>query len=256
MTYDDLIAEAVAASFEGWDFSRLRTRAPIVQHLPWSYPDVVAGLAGRAARMLDMGTGGGEALLRIPARAEVTIATEAWGPNVLVAGAALRAHGIPLVQYEPAPENFEQDGVHGRLPFRSECFDVIANRHESFFATEVRRALRSGGTFVTQQVDFHTYDDFYAALGIDLPDQVDTWLPLAVEQVEASGMTVVDARTGEEHQAFGDIGALVWYLSVVSWAIPEFDVAACDGALRRIHERMQLSPVVIRQRRLLVVATS
>lgn len=48
--------------------------------------------------------------------------------------------------------------------------------------------------------------------------------------------------------------ALVWYLYAIPWVLPEFDVETCEPALRRIHERMQDGPLVIRQLRLLLVA--
>jgi SAM-dependent methyltransferase len=252
-SYEELVAEAIAASFEGWDFSRLRTRAPVTP-LPWRYGQEVASRADGTERMLDMDTGGGETLLRIPARAAFTVAIESWVPNVPVAAAALRPHGIAVVQDEGSDDNMRHGGVRGRLPFRGEAFDVVANRHGAFLASEVARVLRPGGWFVTQQVDFHTYDDFYAALGIDQPPEDDSWLPLAVDQVTASGLDVVDSRTGVETQAFGDVGALVWYLRAVTWSVPEFDVVRCEPALRRIHERMQHAPLLIRQRRFLLIA--
>jgi SAM-dependent methyltransferase len=204
--------------------------------------------------MLDMGTGGGEALLRIPRRATKTIADEAFAPNVPVAAAALRPHGIPVVQVEGAPDNDCLDGVHGRLPYADRAFDCVANRHESFLATEVFRILSPGGCFITQQVDRHTYDDFYVAVGLNVPDQAESWLPLALGQLRAAGFEIVVARHGEEHQAFRDIAAFIWYMRAVSWAIPGLDLTERDAALRRLHAEMNDAPLVIRQRRFLVVA--
>jgi SAM-dependent methyltransferase len=252
-TYEELLAEALATPFEGWDFSFIRTRAPVVP-LPWSYPAEVASLAAGRERMLDMGTGGGEALLRIRARPPVTVATEAWPPNVPVAGANLRAHDIPVVQDEGTPDNFGDHGGRGRLPFRAGAFDVVANRHEAFLAPEVARVLRDGGAFITQQVDFHSYDDFYVALELEQPPEPDPWLPRAIVQVEAAGLTVVRAEDGIETQLFGDVGALIWYLRAVDWGVADFDVVRCEPALRRLHERMRSGPVPIRQRRFLLVA--
>lgn len=252
-SYEELIAEALAHRFEGWDFSWLRTRAPVTP-LPWRYPQVVAEVAAGTDRMLDMGTGGGEALLRIPDRSTVTVATEAWPSNVPVAAAALGPRGIPVVWDEGSDDNMDHGGARGRLPFRDGAFDVVANRHEAFLAAEVARVLRPGAAFVTQQVDFHTYDDLYAALGVEPPAQEDSWLPLAVDQVTAAGLVVERAEPGIETQAFGDVGALVWYLRAVSWSVPEFDLVRCEPALRRIHERTQVAPLVIRQRRFLLFA--
>lgn len=253
-SYEDLVAEALARPFVGWDFAWLGGRAPITATLPWDYRSVVAALAEGATRMLDMGTGGGEVLSRLAVRARGTVADEAWAPNVPVAAARLRPLGISVVRDEGAPDNFDQDGVRGRLPYRDGAFDLVINRHESFLATEVTRVLGPGGHFVTQQVDHHSYDDFYAALGLEAPAEPETWVPLARRQLESAGLLVTDARRGEEHQAFGDVGALVWYLRAVPWGVPEFDLDACEAALRRIHRITGEGPVMIRQRRLLVVA--
>jgi len=241
---------------EGWDFSHLRERAPITQQLPWSYPALVTDAAGGAVRMLDMGTGGGEFLLGLRTRAEFTVANEAWPANVPVAAANLRGAGVPVVQDEGAPDNMDQarDPVHGRLPYRDAAFDLVVNRHESFVAAEVRRVLRPGGRFITQQVDFHWYDDLYAALEMDPPGEEATWLPSAASQVEVAGMQVTQARQGEEHQSFRDVGAFLWYLRAVSWAVPDFDVNRCDAALRRLHEQMQSEPLVVREARFLLSA--
>ena len=255
-TYEALIAEAVGQPMEGWDFRWLRDRAPTTQKLPWNYEALAAEAVARARRMLDMGTGGGEALSRLARRAEFTVANEAWLPNVPVAASNLRSHGIPVVQDEGAPDNMDQAGdpVRGRLPYRAEAFDLVLNRHESFASPEVHRVLRTGGMFITQQVDFRTYDDLYEALELDPPAEEDSWLPLAVSQLEEAGFDVQDARQGEEIQSFRDVGAFVWYLLAVSWPVPEFDLERCDAALRRLHERMRDAPLPVRQRRLLVVA--
>ena len=242
---------------EGWDFSWLEKRAPTTQKLPWSYGALARDAARQAKRMLDMGTGGGEFLTSLHPRAEFTVADEAWPPNVTIAAANLRSHGIPLVQDEGAPDNMDQaDGPErGRVPYRTEAFDLVINRHESFAAAEVHRVLRTGGQFITQQVDFRTYDDLYEALELEPPEEEDSWLPLAVRQLEAAGFRVDDARQGEEIQSFGDAGAFVWYLQSINWAVPEFDLQKCDAALRRLHERMQEAPLPVRQRRFVVVAT-
>jgi SAM-dependent methyltransferase len=205
--------------------------------------------------MLDLGTGGGEVLSRLPHRAAFTVATEAWPPNVPVAARRLRVLGIPVVWDEAALDNFDQYGVRGRLPFRDGAFALVSNRHEAFYAPELARVLRPGGTFVTQQLDRHSFDDFYLALEMTPPDEPDSWLPRARQQVEEAGLQTVTASIAEEREYFDDVGALVYYLGkAVTWAVLGFDVESCMPALRRLHERMQLGPLLIRQRRFLLIA--
>ncbi|HZU73554.1 MAG TPA: hypothetical protein VE990_12360 [Acidimicrobiales bacterium] len=252
--YDELRDEALHRSLKGWDFSWLRPRAAVVATLPWSYPRVVADLARDRARILDMGTGGGEVLSRLTARASFTVANEAWPPNVRVAATNLAGLKVPVVQDEGAADNFNQDGVRGRLPYRSGAFHLVSNRHEAFLASEVFRVLAPGGLFVTQQVDHHSYDDLYAALELDPPADPESWLSLAGAQVSEVGFQVIVGQRGEEHQAFADVGALIWYLRAVPWIMPEFHHVEFRGILQRLHVMMRRSPVVVRQRRFLLIA--
>jgi SAM-dependent methyltransferase len=254
-TFDELVSEALTAPFSGWDFSRLAGPRRRTGWLPWSYPREVARRAASAGTMLDMGTGGGERLSRLPSRAPRTVATEAWPPNVPVAAERLRPVGIPVVQDEGAPDNMRQDGAErGRMPFGDGAFTLVANRHEAFRADEVARVLAPGGTFITQQVDFHSYDDLYRLLGLTLPEQPDSWLPLARRQVQDAGLTVQAAVRGAEQHDFHDVGGLVYYLRVVAWAIPEYSLDRCKAALRAAHDTPGRWPVSFRQRLFLLVA--
>jgi SAM-dependent methyltransferase len=254
-TFDELVSEALAAPFSGWDFSFLDWPRARTERLPWSYRREVARRAASAGTMLDMGTGGGERLSRLPSRPPRTVATEAWPPNVPVAAARLRPLGVRVVQDEGAPDNkVHGDGDRGRLPFRDGAFGLVANRHEAFRADEVSRVLAPGGTFVTQHIDFHSSDDLYRLLGLELPEQPDSWLPLARQQVRDAGLIVQAAVRGEERHELRDVGALVYYLRVVSWAVPEYSLDRCRTALRAAYERPELWPAPFRQRLFLLVA--
>jgi SAM-dependent methyltransferase len=255
-TFDELVSEAAAAPFSGWDFSWLDWPQRRTGWLPWSYRrEVARRAAGLAGPMLDMGTGGGERLSQLPSIPPQTVACEAWPPNVPVAATRLAPLGIPVVQDEGAPDNVVQgDGDRGRLPFRDGAFELVANRHEAFRAREVSRVLAPGGTFVTQQVDFHSYDDLYRLLGLAAPEQPDSWLPLARQQVREAGLIMQAAVRGEERHEFRDVGALVYYLRVVSWAIPAYSLDACRSALRAAHEAAELWPASFRQRHFMLVA--
>jgi SAM-dependent methyltransferase len=254
-TFDELVSEALAAPISGWDFSWLNWPRARAGRLPWSYRQEVARRAASVGTMLDMGTGGGERLSRLPSRPPRTVATEAWPPNVPVAAKRLSPLGIPVVQDEGAPGNTAQGyGTRGRLPFRDGAFGLVANRHEAFRADEVSRVLTPGGTFVTQHIDFHSSDDLYRLLGLELPEQPDSWLPLARRQVRNAGLVVQAAVRGEERHELRDVGALVYYLRVVSWAVPEYSLDRCRIALRAAHETPELWPALFRQRLFLLVA--
>jgi SAM-dependent methyltransferase len=252
-TFEQLAAEAQDAPFSGWDFSWLAAHSTD-EPLPWSYRSEVGRRAAGARCMLDMGTGGGEVLSRLALRPPRTVATEGWAPNAPVAARRLRPLGIAVVQDEGAADNFAEDPGRGRLPFRDGAFQLVANRHEAFRAAEVSRVLAPGGTFITQQVDMHTYDDLYQLLGLRVPEQPDSWLPLAQRQLREAGLTVLVATAGEQRQRFHDVAAIIYYLRVVPWAVPEYSFEACAGRLRELHETAGAWPATVRQRRFLVVA--
>ncbi len=207
LSFDRLIAEAQAAPFSGWDFSWLDARSR-AEEPPWRYTAEVTARAGAATAMLDMGTGGGEVLAGIEPRPARTVATEAWPPNVPVAARRLRPLGIPVVQCGGAPDNMSEEGVRadpgraGRLPFADGAFGLVINRHESFRGDEVCRVLAPGGAFITQQVDDHNNDDLYRLLGLAPPPEPETWLPLAVDQLTAAGLSTAGTAAGQAIRYF------------------------------------------------------
>jgi len=254
--FDELVTEALTAPFSGWDFSWLDCRS-WTEPLPWDYSARVAALARSAWAMLDMGTGGGEGLSRLPDRAPRTVATEAWPPNVPVAGRRLLPLGIPVIQNEAAADNMNQDGANdgGRLPFRDGSLDLVCNRHESFLAVEVSRVLAPGGIFVTQQVDYHDNDDLAQILGIETPEEPDSWIGLAERQVTEAGLAIEEAARADQRIRFNDIAAVVFYLKAVSWSIPEYSLERHRNRLRALHEDSSAWPVVSSGHRFLLLAS-
>jgi SAM-dependent methyltransferase len=254
--FDELVTEAMTEPFSGWDFSWLDRRSR-TEPLPWDYSARVAALAGSAQTMLDMGTAGGEALSVLPARAPRTVATEAWPPNVPVAGQRLLPLGIPVIQNEGARDNMEQNGADdgGRLPFRDGSLDLICNRHESFLADEVSRVLRPGGSFVTQQVDYHDSDDLAQLLGIEMPEEPDSWIGLAQRQLAEAGMVIEEASRADQRIRFDDIAAVVFYLKAISWSIPGYSLEKHRDRLRALHDDAGAWPVVTSGPRFLIVAS-
>ena len=243
---DELLAEAEARPFTGWDFSWLGDRMTIRRER--EYSAMAVDVVRTATSMLDMGTGGGEFLLSLDMRLPRTFATEAWPPNVALAGANLRAIGVPVVQDEGAADNVLQglQDPRGRLPFRDGAFEAVINRHEAFYAPEVARILEPGGVFLTQQVDNGNLDDSYALLGVDVVPQP-SWIEIAVTQVERAGFTVVAAERFLESHVFADAGAFAWYLKAITpldGDYPDFTIAEHRATLATLP-----TPIVTTERR-------
>jgi len=224
----DLIQSAETAHFSGWDFSWLEGRL-IEDPLPSDYRQIVLQFLPTATALLDMGTGGGEFLASLPGVPADTQATEAYPPNIKIAKERLE----PLeIRVHPL-----HDGE--KLPLPDESFDLVINRHESFDPFEVYRILKPGGLFITQQVggrDNIALNDFLAP-GVNL-EYADWDLERALV-----GLTTAHLHTQQQQEAFPenrflDVGAVVYYLKVIEWQIPGFDVQQSLDKLKQLHQHI------------------
>jgi SAM-dependent methyltransferase len=237
-SFEDVLAEASAQRFTGWDFSAIEDRV-VREGTPWSYLDRVRELAASADSLVDLGTGGGEVLSEVTPRPRVLVATEGYMPNVPVAAARLRPLGIHVVAYEGSPDNIDQDrSTPQTLPFREASFDVVVDRHEAFNARDVARVLKSGGTFFTQQVGVRDCIELCEALGGVTPQPGPT-VDEYIEQLASAGLNVRDARESFAAKAFLDSGALLSYVLAIPWAFVGFSLETHRDSLRKIHDRTQ-----------------
>ena len=83
-TFEQLVDEAVRAPIEGWDFSWLNGRAT-EERPSWGYSRLLANRLAEVSRALDIDMGGGEVLAYIGTLPRLTVATESWPANVVVA---------------------------------------------------------------------------------------------------------------------------------------------------------------------------
>lgn len=242
---EGLLAEAGAAPFEGWDFSWLSDRYSIEQ-LAWDYRSIIEAAILEAGSVLDMGTGGGEFLSTIQPLPGLTVATEAHPPNWTMAAKQLGPRGVSVVAVDPAQDNNQPGNEGGALPFGSESFNLVINRHEAYSPAEVARVLTPDGAFITQQVGSRDQAELLEWFDRPPVDEPDWNLGVAVAQLEAVGLRVTEK--GEAHPAstFADVGALAYYLRAVPWALPGFDIVTDRHHLARLHETTQLTGHPIR----------
>src|SRR5215469_4207636 len=100
--FDDLLAEGAAVPVEGWDFSWFDGRAT-EERPPWRYAALMGHRMGAVASALDIETGGGEVLATAPRLPALTVATESWRPNVVVAHGRLAPLGAHVVAVADSP---------------------------------------------------------------------------------------------------------------------------------------------------------
>ena len=236
MNRNDLIeqwmAEEQAAHIHGWDFSHIEGRYTEEDDLPWDYRAVVLRYLTPDQKILDIDTGGGEFLLSLGHPCENTAATEAYPPNVTLCKDRLLPLGI---DFRPA------DGC-GILPFETESFDLVINRHGDFNETEIYRVLKPGGVFVTEQVGA---DNDRRLVELLLPGETQLTFPeqyaaVIADKFRRAGFEILTEEECFRPIRFFDVGALVWFARIIQWEFPGFSVERCleqlFSAQRRVEE--------------------
>lgn len=183
-----------------------------------------------------MGTGGGEFLSSLHPLPKRTYATEGYPPNVSIARKSLEPLGVEVIQ------TYSEDNVKvpqlGGLPFRTGCFGLAINRHESFVASEVFRVLRPSGVFLTQQVGSENLIELNKLLGAERPS-LEWNLNVAIQQLEKAGFEITEEQSASPVSWFKDIGVIVCLLKAVPWQIPDFSVQHYFNELRKLDESMR-----------------
>ncbi|WP_118974756.1 class I SAM-dependent methyltransferase [Taibaiella koreensis] len=201
----------------GWDFSYLeRTRRMVERPLPWNYYNEILPYLRPGIRLLDMGTGGGEFLSLLPHKEQCQIyATEGYTPNVAVAAKRLSTFGATLVS------EYEDDD----LPFESNFFDLVINRHESYSIDEVARILRPGGHFINQQVDRESDRNIADLIGQKADDTFLHWnLAYAMKAYEQVPLMLLKQQEDSGYTRFFDTEALIFYIRSMPYLFTDYDL--------------------------------
>ncbi|NOS85430.1 MAG: class I SAM-dependent methyltransferase [Ignavibacteria bacterium] len=198
----------------GWDFSQLTETGRMNETpLPWDYHAIVKQYIPGAGRMLDMGTGGGEFLKTLAPLPQETYATEGYAPNVKIAEENLKPLGVKVISgYKDS-----------KLPLENDFFDLVINRHEYYEPAEVHRILKPGGYFITQQVKGNCDDTITELFGAKADIEFKDWsLAKAVNESGKLPFEMIRKEDATGFTVFKDIEALVSYIKVINWLVPDF----------------------------------
>lgn len=165
-------------------------------------------------QLLDMGTGGGEFLLSLGHPHKNTSVTEAWQPNIQLCLEKLAPLGIRV--YPTQDES--------PLPIPDDSFDIVINRHESYDLCEVRRILKAGGMFITQQVGGQNCINLEKQINLELLTHQDFSIKTELPKFHDCGFSVKYSDECFPQLKFIDVGAVVFWAKIIEWSFPGFSV--------------------------------
>ncbi|AJS60488.1 class I SAM-dependent methyltransferase [Paenibacillus sp. IHBB 10380] len=128
-------------AINGWDFSQLQC---ISEGLKWHFFNEVSQRCNKYDLLLDIGTGGGEALLSITDSALLLVGIDHSTGMITTANNNLMKSHITNVRF------IHMDAE--KLDFPDHFFNIVSCQHSHFDATEIARVLTPDGIFLTQQV--------------------------------------------------------------------------------------------------------
>lgn len=230
-----------ALHFSGWDLSSVQPRL-LEQGPAWDYEKIVREYASGKKQVLDIGTGGGEVLSRIRSSLpHTTLATEEWNVNAPVAKRLLAPLDVDVIRCRSM-----------RLPFRSQLFDLVLDRHEELDPAEICRALSEGGHVVTQQVGDHWRElKRYFPRASDFSKIYSDY----VRGFKEAGLRILRNEQHYYRIAYKSLGEFVYLLSVAPWEVPGFSLENDLDALLALESR-QMTPdgLTLTESRFLIIA--
>lgn len=214
--------------FVGWDFTYLNGRTK-EEKLPWKYRNIIDEYLKQTDKLLDMGTGGGEFLLTLNHPYQNTSVTEAWEPNVNLCFEKLSPLGIEVKQV------YDDE----LLPFEDNCFDIIINRHENYNVEEVKRILKDGGIFITQQVGGKNNYSLSNKLIEDFqPMYPNLNLEMEKQKFISENFEIIYSNEFFPWLRFYDMEALIYFVKIIEWEFPGFSVESNFEQLKCLHNAM------------------
>ncbi len=222
--------EESIAQISGWDFSHINGKYEEGENIPWDYDAIVRSFLKPDMKLMDYDTGGGEYLLSLQHPYENTAATEGYPPNVELCRKKLIPLGIDLRECSNAEH----------IPFDNDSFDIVINRHGDFEPKELKRILKPGGVFITQQVGDRNDRDLVEKV---LPRAAEPFpgqnLTVQAKAFKDAGFEILQKDEAFMPIRFFDIGAFVWFARIIEWEFPGFSVDGCAENLLKMQKKIE-----------------
>jgi SAM-dependent methyltransferase len=244
-SFDDLIQDGLSLPISGWDFSSIKNRSK--EHRPlWNYHALAHSHMHGITSILDQETGGGEVLSSLTPFPPHTWATESYPPNIPIAKKRLEPLGVQIIS----------SYTISSIPLPDSSLDLVLNRHGGYSPGELFRLLKPGGIFLTQQVGGQNCIHLNELLQDQVEFEYSYWtVDLITRQLKDAGFGLLTTMEDFPVLEFFDIGALVFYLRIVSWQIADFSIDKYRNKLRGIHQEILANgPLKVNEHRILVEA--
>lgn len=217
----ETLLQEEARAFSGWDFSYLKGRWKDEQ-ISWDYSKIIKKYLKPDRKLLDMGTGGGEFLLTLQHPYENTYVTEGYEPNVALCRKKLSPLGICVKKINSVEH----------IPYEDNMFDIVINRHEDYDIKEVKRVLKEGGIFITQQIGKENDIDLVRRVCKNTKIQTTGKdLKQAIEEAREQALQILMQKEAITPILFYDLGAFVYFAKIIEWEFIDFSVETCFDEL-------------------------
>lgn len=202
----------------GWDFSKVKCRS---EGLKWDLYHEVMKNCKKSDLLLDIGTGGGEAILKIADSALLLVGIDQSANMVETAVSNGAAAGMPNVRF--LQMNAE------KLDFPDRFFHIASCRHSPFCAKELSRVLVDDGIFLTQQVSENDKQNIKEAFerGQTYGTPAGTLRQQYISELRSAGFTDIQSfeyQVTEYYQTAEDLIFLLKHTPI----IPDFGHQASD----------------------------
>lgn len=165
----------------GWDFSDLNVFSEGVE---WDFVQEVKSRCNHNGVLLDIGTGGGENLLKLSPSLLLAIGIDLSNEMIQTAKTNLKNSSVSNVRFFQMPAE--------ALQFPDGLFDVVTSRHAPFSSKEVFRVLKAGGLFMTQQVSESNIKKAFGR-GQSLDEKDGTLKERYIDELHEAGFSHVQA---------------------------------------------------------------